>query len=363
MVKKSFILYDSYYEILKGLSDENRGKLMSAIFLYVKEKKEMELEPIAKMAFNFIKLDIDRNDESYERKLELNRAYYKEKKGEKCKERNHEIQFHENQSKKPLINKENPFLEKNHEIHENSDSDDVDVKKEKEKKEKEEKEEKEELSLLRRERKKKEKKDTTTACREPSGQSPSALGLADKPQVPLFSHLGVRELPHGNKSLSDGKDNSCHIVSHSKDNSRNGSSGKSLSSVDTSRNSDKDLPTQPRRLNPHVQMFEAFKALYQTQTQQPYHPRKEEFVALANLMRKYGANVVDYKIRILHAGCKNAAFWFTKKGFSDFTIRQLVSRWNELVPFETQEQKDKRKLDELLKKIDVQKDREEWNKR
>jgi hypothetical protein len=90
MGKKSFILYDNYYETLKGLSDQAMGKLMRAVFVYAKERKIPKLPSEMQIAFNFIKVDIDRNNESYEKKLELNRQYYKDKKDENCPKTNND---------------------------------------------------------------------------------------------------------------------------------------------------------------------------------------------------------------------------------------------------------------------------------
>jgi hypothetical protein len=228
------------------------------------------------------------------------------------------------------------------------------------------------------------KKEKATSFRKPSGQSPSAFGVADKPQPLLALQDGVREIPNGNnvasnKALSDVKDTSCHTSSgkslcDGKDNSRKSPKSKPFAvqkdtagnnaravgldnkssrmiTADTSRNDDKAVQAKPKILTPQAQMFEAFKALYQAETDEDYLPRKDEFVRLAGLIGKYGSEAVKRKIQILHVGCKNAVFWFTKNGFSDFTIGKVVRHWNELLPIETQEQKDKRKLDELLKKM------------
>lgn len=73
MAKDSFILYHSVYEHIEGLSDEEIGKLTRAIFLYEKEGEEIELSPVLKMAFSFIKKQLDLNRGKYQEKCEKNK--------------------------------------------------------------------------------------------------------------------------------------------------------------------------------------------------------------------------------------------------------------------------------------------------
>lgn len=47
----SFILYTSYYAIIEGLSDAQLGQLTRAIFIYARDGKIIELEPVVRMAF------------------------------------------------------------------------------------------------------------------------------------------------------------------------------------------------------------------------------------------------------------------------------------------------------------------------
>lgn len=66
MAKDSFVLYHSFYDNIESLSDEEIGRLTRAIFLYEKENKEIELSPVLKMAFSFIKKHLDLNREKWE---------------------------------------------------------------------------------------------------------------------------------------------------------------------------------------------------------------------------------------------------------------------------------------------------------
>ncbi len=69
-MKNSFVLYTDFYEVLKDLSDEQLGLLHRVIYRYVISGNDTEakilLSPEVKMAFNFIKLQIDKNKEKWE---------------------------------------------------------------------------------------------------------------------------------------------------------------------------------------------------------------------------------------------------------------------------------------------------------
>lgn len=69
----SFILYTSYYAIIEGLTDEQLGQLTRALFIYARDGKTIKLEPVVRMAFSFIKDNIDRNADKYQKKCERNR--------------------------------------------------------------------------------------------------------------------------------------------------------------------------------------------------------------------------------------------------------------------------------------------------
>ena len=69
----SFILYTSYYALIEGLTDEQLGQLTRAIFLYARDGEIISLEPVVRMAFAFIKDNIERNQDKYQAKCEKNR--------------------------------------------------------------------------------------------------------------------------------------------------------------------------------------------------------------------------------------------------------------------------------------------------
>lgn len=73
MNKNSFLIYLDYEEQFDLLSDEEIGILMRAIIKYEKTKEIPQLEGMAKMAFSFIKTQLDRDREKYNKKCEKNK--------------------------------------------------------------------------------------------------------------------------------------------------------------------------------------------------------------------------------------------------------------------------------------------------
>ena len=72
-MSESFILYTSDYQLIEGLTDEQIGQLSRALFIYARDGRIIELEPVVRMAFVFIKDKIDRNQQKYQKKCERNR--------------------------------------------------------------------------------------------------------------------------------------------------------------------------------------------------------------------------------------------------------------------------------------------------
>lgn len=75
----SFILYTSYYALIEGLTDEQLGQLTRAVFIYARDGEVIKLEPVVRMAFSFIKDNIDRNADKYQKKCERNRENIKKR--------------------------------------------------------------------------------------------------------------------------------------------------------------------------------------------------------------------------------------------------------------------------------------------
>lgn len=75
MDKVSFLMYLDYEEQFNLLSDEQLGQLIRAIMKYEKTKEvPEELEGMVKIAFSFIKAQLDRDREKYNDKCEKNRV-------------------------------------------------------------------------------------------------------------------------------------------------------------------------------------------------------------------------------------------------------------------------------------------------
>lgn len=69
-MKESFIMYLDYEEHLALLSDEERGRLLSALFEYARTGIPPELDGMARMAFSFIKAQMDRDAEKWQKTCE-----------------------------------------------------------------------------------------------------------------------------------------------------------------------------------------------------------------------------------------------------------------------------------------------------
>ena len=63
MDKSSFLMYLDYEEQFTLLSDAEIGQLMRAIMKYEKTRELSELDGMVKMAFSFIKTQLDRDRE------------------------------------------------------------------------------------------------------------------------------------------------------------------------------------------------------------------------------------------------------------------------------------------------------------
>lgn len=93
----SFILYTSYYALIEGLTDEQLGQLTRAIFLYARDGEVINLEPVVRMAFVFIKDNIERNQDKYQAKCKKNRqiALERERKKREAREKADNTNVHE----------------------------------------------------------------------------------------------------------------------------------------------------------------------------------------------------------------------------------------------------------------------------
>lgn len=92
MDKASFLIYLDYQEQFELLSDEQAGQLIKAIIKYEKTGKIVELDGMVKMAFSFIKTQLDRDRQKYRTKCEKNRENAKKGGRPKKQKDNFEIE-------------------------------------------------------------------------------------------------------------------------------------------------------------------------------------------------------------------------------------------------------------------------------
>lgn len=73
MERNSFIFYKGWREAIKDLPDDVRLEIYESIIEYATTGNLRGLKPMANIAFNFIKIDIDRDTEKYMSTVERNR--------------------------------------------------------------------------------------------------------------------------------------------------------------------------------------------------------------------------------------------------------------------------------------------------
>lgn len=71
--KNSFIMYTDYLEHVLLLTKEQRGDLFTAVLCYAAGETLPELDGMSKMAFSFIKVRMDKDNESYLKTVEARR--------------------------------------------------------------------------------------------------------------------------------------------------------------------------------------------------------------------------------------------------------------------------------------------------
>lgn len=107
-MRDSFVFYKTWFENIEDEKQEVQWEIIHAIMEYVFRGNLVELKPNAKMAFKFIKRDIDRADENYQKYIQTQSN--NGKKGGRPRKENKIIEdklnlFLENQ-RKPMLYKE-----------------------------------------------------------------------------------------------------------------------------------------------------------------------------------------------------------------------------------------------------------------
>ena len=65
-VRRSFLFNIEWVEVLDGYQKEVRHEVLDGVLEYMRSGKTIEMKPLAKMAFSFIKRELDYNNERYE---------------------------------------------------------------------------------------------------------------------------------------------------------------------------------------------------------------------------------------------------------------------------------------------------------
>ena len=74
MKKETLIIHTDTWNILKGLKDDQLGKLFTALMRYQREEDLPKMDNVTKMAFDFMAAQVDRDNEKYEQTIERRRA-------------------------------------------------------------------------------------------------------------------------------------------------------------------------------------------------------------------------------------------------------------------------------------------------
>ncbi len=72
-MKNSFVMYTDYSTHIQLLSREQRGDLLTAVMAYASGEDVPDMDGMTLMAFSFIKVQMDRDNERYERTVEARR--------------------------------------------------------------------------------------------------------------------------------------------------------------------------------------------------------------------------------------------------------------------------------------------------
>lgn len=73
MTRNSFVLYTSYLKHIELLTIEQRGMLLTAIFKYASGAEPDGMDDMTRMAFSFIKSDMNENAEKYQKTINARR--------------------------------------------------------------------------------------------------------------------------------------------------------------------------------------------------------------------------------------------------------------------------------------------------
>jgi len=88
----------------------------------------------------------------------------------------------------------------------------------------------------------------------------------------------------------------------------------------------------PKPKPQHVDFVDRFKTSYESVVGLPFKAGEAEFTLASKLVSEYGYEAVVLKAKMLAKLCRDRSAWFTKGGWSDYTIKKLSSEWNSIIP-------------------------------
>ncbi len=110
MDKISFLMYLDYEEQFNLLTDEQLGQLMRAIMKYEKTRELPQLDGIVKMAFSFIKQQLDRDNDKWQEERQKRSEAGKKGMAKRWKNNNNVItENNKNNSVKNIITRNNKY--------------------------------------------------------------------------------------------------------------------------------------------------------------------------------------------------------------------------------------------------------------
>lgn len=72
-MRDSFVMYTANIDQISLLNMEQRGNLFTAIMLYAADKELPQMDGMTQMAFSFIKAQLDRDNQKYQKMIESRR--------------------------------------------------------------------------------------------------------------------------------------------------------------------------------------------------------------------------------------------------------------------------------------------------
>ena len=106
---------------------------------------------------------------------------------------------------------------------------------------------------------------------------------------------------------------------------------------------------------PQAAFIKSFKEAYEGMTKQPFKAGRQHYVMASRLLKEYGEESTVLKVKCLGRLCESRSAWFTKGGWSDFTLETLSKHWNSIL--EDVKSDPKKEFSEEMKKVEAENER------